>query len=135
MIATGLRNMMLKANFAVAQNGMFAAQAAPLRNFAKKAKKTKKTDEAAEVTATEEEDAPVARETAAPEEEDAPVAQETAAPAKAASSNPMNLDAALFEPWSAGNIPVITSVEDHKCPVQEGTIEGRYASVLFTAAS
>jgi len=121
MIATGLRNMMLKANFAVAQNGMFAAQAAPLRNFAKKAKKTKKTDEGAEVTATEEEDAPVAR--------------ETAAPAKAASSNPMNLDAALFQPWSAGNIPVITSVEDHKCPVQEGTIEGRYASVLFTAAS
>ena len=124
MIATGLRNMMLKANFAVAQNGMFATQAAPLRNFAKKAKKTKKTDEGAEVTATEEEDAPVARETAAP-----------AAPAKAASSNPMNLDAALFQPWSAGNIPVITSVEDHKCPVQEGTIEGRYASVLFTAAS
>lgn len=120
MIATGLRNMMLKANFAVAQNGMFAAQAAPLRNFAKKAKKTKKTDEGAEVTATEEEDAPVAR--------------ETAAPTKAASSN-LNLDAALFKPWSAGNIPVITSVEDHKCPVQEGTIEGRYASVLFTAAS
>ena len=105
MIATGLRNMMLKANFAVAQNGMFAAQAAPLRNFAKKAKKTKKTDEGAEVTATEEEDAPVARETAAP-----------AKAAKAASSN-LNLDAALFEPWSAGNIPVITSVEDHKCPV------------------
>jgi hypothetical protein len=126
MIATGLRNMMLKANFAVAQNGMFAAQAAPLRNFAKKAKKTKKTDEGAEVTATEEEDAPVARETAEPVK---------AAPAKAASSNPMNLDAALFQPWSAGNIPVITSVEDHKCPVQEGTIEGRYASVLFTAAS
>ena len=118
--------MMLKANFAVAQNGMFAAQAAPLRNFAKKAKKTKKTDEGAEVTATEEEDAPVARETAEPVK---------AAPAKAASSNPMNLDAALFQPWSAGNIPVITSVEDHKCPVQEGTIEGRYASVLFTAAS
>ena len=126
MIATGLRNMMLKANFAVAQNGMFAAQAAPLRNFAKKTKKTKKTDEGAEVTATEEEDAPVARETAEPVK---------AAPAKAASSNPMNLDAALFQPWSAGNIPVITSVEDHKCPVQEGTIEGRYASVLFTAAS
>ena len=94
MISAGLRNMMAR-NIAVVQNGMFAAQAAPLRAFAKKGKKAK-ADGAA--TVTEDEDAAVERETV-PE----PV---KAAPVRAASSS-----------WSCGDIPQIHSVADNICPV------------------
>merc|ERR1712166_1539573 len=129
MISAGLRNMMAR-NIAVAQNGMFAAQAMPLRNFAKKGKKAKKDE--AEATVTEEEEPAVERAAPVVEEPvaDEPVAQESG------SAVYNKLDKSLFQPWSAGNIPVINSVEGHKCPVQEpGMIQGRYASVLFTAAS
>ena len=71
MISAGLRNMMAR-NIAVAQNGMFAAQAMPLRNFAKKGKKAKK--EEGEATVTEEEEPAVDR--AAPVV-DEPKAQES----------------------------------------------------------
>jgi len=95
MISTGLRNMMVR-NIAVVQNGMFAAQAAPLRAFAKKGKKAKAEGAA---TVTEDEDAPVERE-AVPE------------PVKAA---PVASGAA----WSCGDIPQIHSVEGNICPVSE----------------
>jgi len=98
MISTGLRNMMAR-NIAVVQNGMFAAQAAPLRNFAKKA-------DGAEATVTEEEDAAVERETVA----------EVAEPVKAA---PVVKAAMSGAAWSAGDIPQIHSVEGDVCPVAE----------------
>jgi hypothetical protein len=101
MISTGLRNMMAR-NIAVVQNGMFAAQAAPLRNFAKKGSKKAKKADGSEATVTEEEDAAVERETVAE-----PV---KAAPVRAAMTGAA---------WSAGDIPQITSVEGHVCPVSE----------------
>merc|ERR1712160_30192 len=130
MISAGLRNMMAR-NIAVAQNGMFAAQAMPLRNMGKKGKKAKKDE--AEATVTEEEEPAVEREAMGE-----PVVEAVATPVAQESGSAVygKLDKSLFQPWSAGNIPVIHSVEGHKCPVQEpGMIQGRYASVLFTAAS
>lgn len=41
----------------------------------------------------------------------------------------------LYEPFSLGDIKEITSAPNHKAPTMEDTIEGRYASVLFTSAS
>jgi F-type H+-transporting ATPase subunit O len=41
----------------------------------------------------------------------------------------------LFVPFTVGDIKQINSTPDHKPPTQEDTIEGRYASVLFTSAS
>ena len=38
-------------------------------------------------------------------------------------------------PFTLGDIPRIDTTPDHKAPSQEDTIEGRYASVLFTGAS
>merc|ERR1712160_171262 len=83
MISAGLRNMMAR-NIAVAQNGMFAAQAMPLRNFAKKGKKAKKDE--AEATVTEEEEPAVEREVVAEPVVEAvatPVAQESGRPSMA----------------------------------------------------
>jgi F0F1-type ATP synthase delta subunit len=47
----------------------------------------------------------------------------------------LNLDKALFAPFSLGDVKVVTSTPDHKAPSYEDTIEGRYANVLFTTAS
>jgi ATP synthase F1 delta subunit len=41
----------------------------------------------------------------------------------------------LFKAFSLGDVKKINSTPDHKPPTQEDTIEGRYASVLFTSAS
>lgn len=41
----------------------------------------------------------------------------------------------LFKAFSIGDVKQINSTPDHKPPSQEDTIEGRYASVLFTSAS
>lgn len=41
----------------------------------------------------------------------------------------------MFKDFSLGDIKQIQSTPDHKPPSQEDTIEGRYASVLFTTAS
>jgi hypothetical protein len=41
----------------------------------------------------------------------------------------------LFKPFSVGDVKQIQSTPDHKPPTNEDTIEGRYASVLFTSAS
>merc|ERR1712160_226148 len=83
MISAGLRNTMAR-NIAVAQNGMFAAQAMPLRTFAKKGKKAKKDE--AEATVTEEEEPAVEREAVAEPVVEAvatPVAQESGRPSMA----------------------------------------------------
>ena len=47
----------------------------------------------------------------------------------------LNLDAALFEPFSLGDVKRVNSTPDNKSPSAEDTIEGRYAGVLFTTAS
>jgi hypothetical protein len=52
-----------------------------------------------------------------------------AAAAAKAQSSPSGL------PFSVGEIKVTNSVPDNKPPSQEDTIEGRYATVLFVAAS
>ena len=41
----------------------------------------------------------------------------------------------MFKAFSIGDVKQIDSTPDHKPPAQEDTIEGRYASVLFTSAS
>lgn len=56
-----------------------------------------------------------------------------AAPQAAAAKEAV--DAALFKPFSLGNIKEIQSTPDHKPPSEEDTIEGRYSGVLFTTAS
>ena len=47
----------------------------------------------------------------------------------------LNLDAALFAPFSLGDVKRVASTPDNKAPSSEDTIEGRYAGVLFTTAS
>ena len=46
-----------------------------------------------------------------------------------------NPAAELFNAFSVGDIPKVQTTDDHKPPFAEDTIEGRYASVLFTSAS
>ena len=41
----------------------------------------------------------------------------------------------LFKAFSLGDLKQINSTPDNKPPSQEDTIEGRYATVLFTSAS
>ena len=43
--------------------------------------------------------------------------------------------AELFNAFSIGDIPKVQTTVNHKPPFAEDTIEGRYASVLFTSAS
>lgn len=45
------------------------------------------------------------------------------------------LDQDLFKAFSVGDVKVIQTTEDHKSPINEDSIEGRYATVLFTTAS
>ena len=45
------------------------------------------------------------------------------------------VDSSLFKSFSVGDVKQMQSTPDHKPPFQEDTIEGRYASVLFTSAS
>jgi hypothetical protein len=47
----------------------------------------------------------------------------------------LNLDAALFAPFTLGDVKRVASTPDNKAPSSEDTIEGRYAGVLFTTAS
>jgi len=48
---------------------------------------------------------------------------------------PVVKKADLSKPFSVGNVKVIESTPGHKAPTREDNIEGRYAGVLFTAAS
>ena len=50
-------------------------------------------------------------------------------------SDAAELDPSLFRAFSAGDVKQIQSTPDHKPPVNEDTIEGRYAAVLFSSAS
>lgn len=45
------------------------------------------------------------------------------------------VDKSLYSAFTVGDIKVTNSVPDNKPPTQEDTIEGRYATVLFVAAS
>ena len=60
---------------------------------------------------------------------------QVAAPVAKAAPVPENVDASLYVPFSVGDIKITNSVPDNKPPSQEDTIEGRYATVLFVAAS
>lgn len=74
-------------------------------------------------------------------EEAEPEVKATATPSetqKSAASTPseaVNLGAEHSQPWDLGDIKRIDSTPDHASPSKEDTIEGRYASVLFTSAS
>ena len=46
-----------------------------------------------------------------------------------------SVDKSLFSAFSVGDVKQINSTPDHKPPSKEDTIEGRYASVLFSTAS
>ena len=48
---------------------------------------------------------------------------------------PQKVSKELFGAFSVGSINQVNSAPDHKPPVVEDTIEGRYAGVLFTTAS
>lgn len=111
---------MIFARAAATNNSMFVAHNA--RFFAKKTKKGKASDSEA---VTEDEAEAVAEPVVEAVAE--PVAEPVkAAPAKA-NANPLNMDAALFNTWTVGDIKQQVSAPDHKAPAQEGTIEGRYA--------
>ena len=45
------------------------------------------------------------------------------------------LTSTALRSMSSRQIPVVESVEDHKAPATDDSVEGRYASVLFTCAS
>lgn len=45
------------------------------------------------------------------------------------------VEESLYKTFSVGDVKQIQSTPDHKPPFAEDTIEGRYASVLFTSAS
>lgn len=45
------------------------------------------------------------------------------------------VDKSLYVPFSLGDVKRVDSTPDHKPPTLDDTIEGRYASVLFTSAS
>ena len=113
------------------------------RSFAKKKGRGKKNaeaattdDEAAEAVPEEE---PVVEEVVEevvpePVPEPTPVPQADFSGATKA-QEPEKVDSSLFTAFSVGDIKKVQSTPDHKPPTQEDTIEGRYASVLFTSAS
>ena len=112
-------------------NGIIAAQQ---RAFAKKGRKKK-----ADGTTTDEE--------ALGEEPEQPVAQpvqQTQASSNdrfkeelAAAKNVQfkEVPKELFKPFTVGDVNKVQTTPDHKPPTQDDTMDGRYASVLFTTAS
>ena len=48
---------------------------------------------------------------------------------------PQEVASDLFSAFSVGDINQVNSAPDNKPPIQEDTIEGRYAGVLFSTAS
>jgi len=130
MISNNLKSFYARGLHQLIVPGAFSAAAAPanlytnmtpVRSFAKKTRKSK-ADEP-----TEEEE-PVAE---ARHVEPEPVK----AASKAVDAAELNLAKDLFQPFTLGNIKKIDSAPDHKAPSKEDTIEGRYAGVLFVAAS
>jgi hypothetical protein len=113
------------------------------RAFAKKKKDDAPTeDEAAPVEEAPVEEAPVE---AAPEPAPAeptppppppppqPAKAEFAEAGKAQPAQEVSKD--LFGKFTVGTIKQVNSAPDHKPPINEDTIEGRYAGVLFSTAS
>lgn len=108
-----------------------AIVASQQRAFAKRGRK-KKNDEG--VTTDEEiiheevahEEAPVQEPTSTMSSADLSAAKQT---------NFKEVSRDLFVPFSLGDVKQVNSTPDHKPPTQDDTIDGRYASVLFTSAS
>ena len=119
LYARGLHMLLVPGSNAAANTPVSVAT----RAFAKKSKKADEPSDSEE---------PVAAAEPEPVKKAAP--KKAAASSGAAASN-LNLDRALFEPFSLGNIKKLDSTPDHAPPSKEDTIEGRYASVLFTCAS
>jgi len=118
-----------------------ATTAAPLtamqsRTFMAAKKKGKKTDASASEIESEE---PAAAEPepvqAAPVKKAAPTPAASNSNADYAKFVPQEVSKDLFKPFSLGDINVVKSTPDHKPPMSEDTIEGRYAGVLFSTAS
>jgi ATP synthase F1 delta subunit len=113
LYARGLQHLLQKAGPA-AQHGVVLPQQVvsqfPVRDFAKRGRKKK--DDGSSATASENEHEEEVERQAAP----TPVVPSTGE-------------------FSVGDVKVINSTPDHKSPSSEDTIEGRYAAVLFTAAS
>lgn len=103
------------------------------RAFAKKKKKTKKTEDELSEYETVEENV----------EEEPVVASPVATPAEekldfsgASASQPApDVKQDLFGAFSVGSIKEVNSAPNNKPPIAEDTIEGRYAGVLFSTAS
>ena len=95
----------------------------------KRKKKAKQTeDEVSEYEDVVEEEPPVHHE--------APPAQEKPDFSAAGASQPaQEVNKDLFGAFSVGTINQVNSSPDHKPPITEDTIEGRYAGVLFSTAS
>ena len=111
------------------QRGMLAAaqQPTPFFNAPRRFFSENKDAEEAEAATEAAEPEPVPEPTPAPKKK--------AAPKKQAAAAALDLDKALFQPFSVGNIAKIDSTPDHRPPSEEDTIEGRYSGVLFTTAS
>lgn len=106
------------------------------RAFAKKkTKKTKKTeDELSEYETVEEtvEEEPVV---ASPVLSPAPAEEKPDFSGASASQPAPDVKQDLFGAFSVGTIKEVNSAPNNKPPISEDTIEGRYASVLFSTAS
>lgn len=100
------------------------------RCFAKK-KKSKKNDDGEMVT--DEEDVPTyaapVQNKAAPEGISVDFSGASKIPP------PQVLSEELYKAFSVGDVKVIQSTADHRAPIQDDSIEGRYAQVLFSTAS
>ncbi len=103
------------------------------RSFAKKRRgrpRTDVSDQSEEEIAEEAAEVPVEEEVVEEVVEEAqPEPEQAAVPL-----DELNLKEDLFEAFSV-DVKRIDSTDDHKPPINEDTIEGRFASVLFTAAS
>ncbi len=106
------------------------------RNFAKRGRPRKDVSDTEEAEGEEVEAAETV-EAAEPEPvEEAPVEEELMPEPEPTSApqEPLDIDAALFDAFKV-DVKRIDSTPDHKPPRIEDTIEGRFAAVLFTAAS
>mmetsp|Transcript_17920 Transcript_17920/g.30481 ORF Transcript_17920/g.30481 Transcript_17920/m.30481 type:complete len:175 (-) Transcript_17920:474-998(-) len=138
---------MVQPLYTINNNQVMLAQ---MRAFSAKKKRGTKKDEGASTEEETSEEPVVAK--AAPEKapvkqtpvEKAPVKE---APKKMAQGSKLDFSSAskaqpkqevhesLFGSFNVGDVKQIKSAPDHKPPTQDDTIEGRYATVLFTTAS
>ena len=107
------------------------------RGFAKKGRKKKNADDASQ-TEDEPVEEPVHAEPEPVHHEPEPVVAAEGRPdfSAATKAQPQEVVAKdLFQAFSVGDVKQVQSTPGNKPPSQEDTIEGRYASVLFSSAS